>query len=161
MKKFLLLACLALAATVSWAQSLSDYGVITEQPAGELKTYDRSGYAYYVLNDYVRRGAQTGTIDIVFADNNEVYIKDPLNKLIVNTWVKGTLSADGTTITVAMNQNIQYDTEVQQPIAIKMVEFDEDYEEFSVISTPQVTYTITEDKITMNGTSKCCLGRQQ
>ena len=159
MKKFLLLACLALAATVSWAQSLSDYGVITEQPAGELKTYDRSGYAYYVLNDYVRRGAQTGTIDIVFADNNEVYIKDPLSKLIVNTWVKGTLSADGTTITVAMNQNIQYDTEVQQPIAIKMVEFDEDYEEFSVISTPQVTYTITEDKITMNGTSKyICLG---
>lgn len=159
MKKFLLLACLAFAATASWAQSLSDYGVITEQPAGELKTYDRAGYAYYVLNDYVRRGAQTGTIDIVFADNNEVYIKDPLSKLIVNTWVKGTLSADGKTITLPMGQNIQYDTEVQQPIAIKMVEFDEDYEEFSVISTDQVTYTLSEDKITMNGTSSnICLG---
>ena len=91
-----------LAAVVGYAQSLSDYGVITEQPAGELKTYDRAGYAYYVVNDYVRRGAQTGTIDIVFAEGNKVYLKDPLSKLIVNTWVEGTLSDDGTTITLPM-----------------------------------------------------------
>ena len=159
MKKFLLSALMLIAATAGWSQTLSDYGVITEQPAGELKTYDRAGYAYYVVNDYVRRGAQTGTIDIVFGENNEVYLKDPLSKLIVNTWVKGTLSSDGKTITLPMGQNIQYDTEVGQPIAIKMVEFDEDYEEFSVLSTASVTYTISEDKITLNGTSKyVCLG---
>lgn len=148
-----------LAAVVGYAQSLSDYGVITEQPAGELKTYDRAGYAYYVVNDYVRRGAQTGTIDIVFAEGNKVYLKDPLSKLIVNTWVEGTLSDDGTTITLPMGQNIQYDTEVQQPIAIKMVEFDEDTEEMTVLDNAQVTYTIGDDKITLNGTSKyTCIG---
>lgn len=79
MKKFLLSTLMLLAATAGWADALSDYGVITEQPAGELKTYDRSGYAYYVVNDYVRRGAQTGTMDVVFAEGNEVYIKDPLS----------------------------------------------------------------------------------
>ena len=159
MKKFLLSALMLLAATAGWADNLSDYGVITEQPAGELKTYDRAGYAYYVVNDYVRRGAQTGTMDIVFAEGNEVYIKDPLSKLIVNTWVKGTLSDDGTTITLPMGQNIQYDTEVGQPIALKMMEYDEDYEEMSVLSTAQVTYTISEDKITLNGTGKyLCMG---
>lgn len=141
------------------ANALEDYGIITEQPAGELRTYDRSGYAYYVVNDYVRRGAQTGTIDIVFADGNKVYLKDPLSKLIVNTWVEGTLSDDGKTITLPMNQNIQYDTEVNQPIAIKMMSYDEDYEEMEVLSTAQVTYTITEDKITLNGTGKyLCMG---
>ena len=159
MKKFLLSALMMLAATAGWADALSDYGVITEQPAGELKTYDRSGYAYYVVNDYVRRGAQTGTMDVVFADNNEVYIKDPLSKLIVNTWVKGTLSEDGTTITLPMGQNIQYDTEAEQPIAIKMMEYDEDYDEMTILSTAQVTYTISEDKITLNGTGKyLCMG---
>ena len=159
MKKFLLSTLMLLAATAGWADALSDYGVITEQPAGELKTYDRSGYAYYVVNDYVRRGAQTGTMDVVFAEGNEVYIKDPLSKLIVNTWVKGTLSDDGTTITLPLGQNIQYDTEAQQPIAIKMVEYDEDYEEFSALSTAQVTYTISDDKITLNGTGTyLCLG---
>ena len=159
MKKFLLASMMLMAATAGWADALSDYGVITEQPAGELKTYDRSGYAYYVVNDYVRRGAQTGTMDVVFADQGEVYIKDPLSKLIVNTWVKGTLSDDGTTITVPLGQNIQYDTEAQQPIAIKMVEYDEDYEEFSVLSTTQVTYTISGEQIKLNGTGTyTCLG---
>ena len=95
MRKYLLSALMMLATVAGFAQSLSDYGVITEQPAGELKTYDRAGYAYYVVNDFVRRGAQTGTIDIVFAADNKVYLKDPLSKLIVNTWVEGTLSDDG------------------------------------------------------------------
>ena len=159
MKKFLLSTLMLMAATAGWADALSDYGVITEQPAGELKTYDRSGYAYYVVSDYPRRGAQTGTMDVVFAEGNEVYIKDPLSKLIVNTWVKGTLSDDGTTITLSLGQNIQYDTEVGQPIAIKMVEYDEDYEEFSVLPTSQVTYTISGDQIKLNGTSTyTCLG---
>ena len=159
MKKFLLSTLMLMAATAGWADALSDYGVITEQPAGELKTYDRSGYAYYVVSDYPRRGAQTGTMDVVFAEGNEVYIKDPLSKLIVNTWVKGTLSDDGTTITLPLGQNIQYDTEVGQPIAIKMVEYDEDYEEFSVLPTSQVTYTISGDQIKLNGTSTyTCLG---
>lgn len=148
-----------MAATMSWAQSLSDYGIITEQPAGELKTYDRAGYAYYVVNDYVRRGAQTGTMDVVFAEGNKVFIKDPLSKLTVNTWVEATLSDDGKTITLPMGQNIQYDVEAQQPIAIKMCSYDDDEEEMSVLSTAQVTYTVTEDKITLNGTSKyTCLG---
>lgn len=38
----------------------------------KLKVYDRGGWSYYVNGDYARRGAQTGTISIVFAENNEV-----------------------------------------------------------------------------------------
>lgn len=102
MKKFLLIAAMAVMTLGAWAQSASDYGIVMEQPAGELRTYDRAGYAYYYSGEYIRRGAQTGTIDIVFGENNKVYFKQPLSKLEINSWIEGTLSDDGKTITVPM-----------------------------------------------------------
>ncbi len=85
MKKLLLIAVMSVMALGAWSQSASDYGIVMEQPSGELKTYDRAGYAYYYSGEYIRRGAQTGTIDIVFGDNNKVYFKHPLSKLEVNS----------------------------------------------------------------------------
>ena len=111
MKKLLLIAAMAVMGLGAWAQNASDYGIVMEQPAGELKTYDRAGYAYYLSGEYPRRGAQTGTIDIVFAEDNKVYFKQPLSKLEINSWVEGTLSEDGKTITIPMGQNVAYDTE--------------------------------------------------
>ncbi|MBQ5465629.1 MAG: hypothetical protein IIT60_00090, partial [Muribaculaceae bacterium] len=112
MKKLLLIAAMSVMALGAWSQTASDYGIVMEQPAGELKTYDRAGYAYYYSGEYIRRGAQTGTIDIVFGEDNKVYFKQPLSKLEINSWVEGTLSEDGTTITVPLGQNVAYDAEV-------------------------------------------------
>lgn len=154
MKKLLLIAAMAVMAIGAWAQSASDYGIVMEQPAGELKTYDRSGYAYYLSGEYPRRGAQTGTIDIVFGENNKVYFKQPLSKLEINSWVEGTLSDDGTTITVPMGQNVAYDAEVNDVITLAVLDYDEDYEEFEVRNNAHyVQFSVTEDKISLIGTS--------
>ena len=149
MKKFYLLAVMAIMSLAATA------GLITAQPEGTLKTYDRSGYSYYVYNENARRGAQTGTVDIVFGANNEVYIKDPLAKALVGTWVKGTLSADGKTITLPMGQAISYDATQKDTVILAMVDYDEEYEEFSENTRAKsVTYTIKDDgSITLNGTS--------
>ena len=141
-------------AIISFAASASDYNFVTEQPAGELKTYDRAGWAYYVTTDYVRYGAQTGTIDIVFAANNKVWFKNLMSKLETNTWVEGTLSSDGTTITVQLGQAVQFDSEVGQALMLKMFTYDEDDEEFYLTNDTEVKFTIDGDKISLQGTSR-------
>ena len=47
-------------------------------PDGDLKTYKRSGQYVYVKNGYLYRGFQTDKVDIVYADNNVVYLKNIL-----------------------------------------------------------------------------------
>lgn len=154
MKKLLLIAVMSVMALGVWSQSASDYGIVMEQPSGELKTYDRAGYAYYYSGENIRRGAQTGTIDIVFGDNNKVYFKQPLSKLEINSWIEGTLSDDGTTITVPMGQNVAYDDQVGDVITLAVLDYDEDYEEFEVRnSAHNVQFSINGDKISLVGTS--------
>lgn len=65
--------------------------VITEQPAGELKKYVRSGsYLYYNNGYYI--GSSSGFADIVFDEDGEtVYIKDIIGAFGFGTWVKGTI----------------------------------------------------------------------
>ena len=129
--------------------------IITTQPDGELKTYDRSGYAYYVYNDAIRRGAQTGTMDVVFADDNKVYIKDPLSKALAGTWVKATLSDDATTITLPLGQAIAYSEEMNDSVVLALMEYDEDEENFTAKSgVKEVTYTVTDGALKLNGTAK-------
>jgi len=154
MKKLLLIAAMAVMAIGAWAQSASDYGIVMEQPAGELKTYDRAGYAYYLSGDYPRRGSQTGTIDIVFGEDNKVYFKQPLSKLEIASWVEGTLSEDGKTITIPVGQNVAYDSEQGEVITLAVLDYDEDYEEFEVRnSSKYVQFSVTEEKISLIGTS--------
>lgn len=133
--------------------------IITEQPEGELKTYDRSGSYYYQYDGYLRTGAQTGTIDIVFAADNKVFLKDPVNNMLLGSWVEGTLNEEGNTITLPLGQYLYRDEEYGL-VKLGMVEYDDEEEWFYPIDTKEVTYTVTEDKITLNGTYRKgkCLG---
>ena len=133
--------------------------IITQQPEGTLNTYDRSGSYYYNYDGYLRTGAQTGTIDIVFADNNKVYLKDPVNNVPVGSWVEGTLNDAGTTITVKLGQYLYEDPEYGF-VTLEMVEYDDDYEWFEPIDAEEVTYSVDGDKISLNGTYRKgkCLG---
>ena len=155
MKKLLLFLFALIAFGAAEAQTLAG-GSLTELPKGELKTYDRSGYSYYVSNDYVRRGAQTGTIDIVYGADNTVYLLDPLAKAITGAWVKGTLSADGKTITLPLGQAIAHDDTQNDNVVLAMMEFDEDEEDFyEDTSVSSVTYKVSADgTIQLDGTSK-------
>ena len=79
-------------------------------PDGELKTYRRSGQYLYVKNGYLYQGFQTDKVDIIYADNNVVYIKNILcgakNYFGEDFWVQGTINDEGTEITVPLGQTV-------------------------------------------------------
>lgn len=129
-------------------------------PDGDLKTYKRSGQYVYVKNGYLYRGFQTDKVDIVYADNNVVYLKNILcgakNYFGDNFWVQGTINDAGTEITVPMGQslyaNVNDGTEVilgwgitTDAAADVSYRIDEDVTE--------VVYAIDGDKISCLGTS--------
>ena len=73
--------------------------IITEQPAGELRNYLRSGSNIYQGWDNLYTTEQSGMADIVFAEDGEtVYLRDVVFDVANDVWVKGTLSEDGTKI---------------------------------------------------------------
>lgn len=84
--------------------------IITEQPAGTLKRYLRTGRA--MIGDWgdVYEYDQNGSVaQVVFGDDGQsVYFYMPLSMITYPAWVKGTLSADGTTITIPGGQQILY-----------------------------------------------------
>ena len=99
--------------------------VITSPPAGDLKTYIRSGSGFYPdggLNkkdggnryiDAPEIKEQYGEANVVFArDGQTVYLQDPVfcgDQYNRGTWVRGTLSNNGTKIHVPLGQYVSWD----------------------------------------------------
>ena len=79
-------------------------------PDGEMKTYKRSGQYVYVKNGYLYRGFQTDKVDIIYAEDHVVYIKNILcgakNYFGDDFWVQGTINDEGTEITVPLGQSL-------------------------------------------------------
>ncbi len=134
--------------------------VISDQPAGELKTYQRSGGALYTYWGYLFSTYQDGSaMQVVFAeDGKTVYLKDPVSQAIANTWVKGQLSDDGKTLTMPLNQFIIFYPEADYGLITAWVETSVD-ESGNVVAEAnpditEVTYTIGDDgTITLNGST--------
>ncbi len=87
---------------------------VTEQPEGEVKRYNRAGqYDYVSSSSGLNVGNQTGKVEIVFAEGNQVYLKNILcgtNAYFgYDTWVSGTYEPSENIITVPMEQAIGYD----------------------------------------------------
>ena len=80
-----------------------DESYIVDQPTGRQQYYLRSGNAYYVYIFYVVTTSFTGGMgNVVFGDNNDVYIKNIISQYNCNSWVKGTVN--GNTITIDFPQ---------------------------------------------------------
>ena len=138
--------------------------VITDKPDGELRTYERTGgQAIFPNQDQLGLDLQSGKMDMVFADNNVVYLKNILFNCGLTygtSWVQGTLSEDGTTITVPMGQSIGWSDYYQADVLLCMgttelvyVNGQPDHVAFTIDNAvTEVTYTIDGDKITLNGT---------
>lgn len=111
MKRFTLVFALMAFCATAFA------GAITEQPEGTLKNYNREGCC--VICDYEDGfyvAYQEGKVSIVFAEDGKVYMKNPIMAMSYDTWVEGTLSEDGKTITIPMGQTLfhseYYDVDV-------------------------------------------------
>lgn len=80
---------------------------VEEQPEGELKSYKRSGWSYIEDWDGIYRSQQSGLAKVVFAENNEVYLENIISSINSGKWVKGTLSEDKKTITIAPGEIVE------------------------------------------------------
>lgn len=131
-----------------------DFPIITEQPEGELKYYKRSGSCYYYSNKQVYQTTQSGTVNIVFAkDNNKVYIQDPISKFDAGTWVEGDINEEGTTITVPLFQNLLYNSSYDACLMTAVSKRDGDSWVINDEVT-EVTYTINGAEISLNNTNE-------
>lgn len=133
--------------------------IISDTPAGTLKTYTRSGsnYDYNSTTGAFELSEQSGTIKIVFStDGKKAYIQNPISgDAEFGSWVEGDLSDDGKKITVSMGQYIGYFDQYSAGLFLGVVDYDTTNNEFTWDkNVTEVTYTIgDDDKITLNGTS--------
>lgn len=150
MKKSLLLASALSIAGIAMAQG----NLITEQPEGTLRTFHA-----YSMSAYLEWGYETADpVDglarqVVFADNGDVFFKDPVSKAPRGTWIKGTLK-DGV-ITVETPQVIDYTTSDSGETTEWTVQrlkgneyYDEYWEEWDIdweIDNEKTTITYTYD----------------
>lgn len=138
--------------------------VITTLPEGELRTYQRvQGQGVFPDQGNLGLDVQSGKMDMVFADDNVVYMKNILfncNLTYGSSWVQGTLSDDGTTITVPMGQPIFEDPFDNTELVLCMgrTELVYVYDGEPSISftvdenVAEVTYVIDGDNIALQGT---------
>ena len=118
----------------------SDYVVITEQPAGELKTFTRSGSYLYAENQNLYIGNQSGEVSIVFGENNEIYIKDPLMNYAYGSWVSGTYDAEAGKVTIPVPQNLLYVEQYDACIAmVPILGY-----QATDFTAQDITYTVTQ-----------------
>lgn len=148
---------------VSMAQSRrapARVDVITEQPAGEMKIYERSGGAIYNYWGYLFTTSQDGgAMQIVFAeDGKTVYLQNPISQVATDAWVKAELSDDGKTLTMPMNQFIIYYPDMEYGLMLAWVDVTTDADGY-VVAVPnldinEVTFTIGDDgTISLNGST--------
>lgn len=137
--------------------------IITEQPAGELHSYMRSGGNIYQGWDAPMLTSQSGMTDVVYdADGKTVYLRDVVYDVASDVWVKGTLSDDGTKITVPMGQYLYWDEGEENGMVLQWMSTnvetveDEDGNEQSQLTltvhlgVTEATYTIADGTISLD-----------
>ncbi|MCR4853792.1 MAG: hypothetical protein K5893_09400 [Prevotella sp.] len=141
-------------------------GVITEQPEGEVKDYLRSGRCILKSNYYYNEEQSTvQKVRIVYAnDGKTIYMKDPVYGQEMGTWVKGTISDDGTTISIPNGQYFYWNEEYDYGAILtwghsKCIYSNEDndhYIDFTIDKDVEnITYTVDKSKgtISLNNSS--------
>jgi hypothetical protein len=79
--------------------------IINYQPDGKQVLYNRSGDAYYYFWGYIfNMSVEDAVGNVVFGDDNTVFIKNIITQYSTNTWVMGTIS--GSTITIPFPQKV-------------------------------------------------------
>lgn len=128
-----------------------DFNIITEAPEGRTEVYSLSGLAYYSFWGYIMGVSHEGTLgQIVYCDDNTVYIKNPISQFATNSYIKGTI--DGDEITVKLPQPIyqeDYDGEVYN-YQIERLAYSEDEEGgwyYRDENSSEVKFTLRNDSV--------------
>ena len=128
-------------------------GVIVKPGQGQRKTYNRSGRAleYDPDGDSWLLSEQSGSVDVVFGEDGDVYIRDIISTYRCGTWVKGSVS--GNTITVPVGQLVSYESSLEVPYAIYWGK-QEGCDYFKDEQRQTITFTIDGDMIMLDGSDE-------
>lgn len=132
--------------------------LITEQPAGRQQIYTRSGDAYYVYIFYVLNASYTGAVgNVVFGENNEVYVKNIFSQFPTHSWIKGTL--EGTQIKFKFPQMVF--TQEGAKYYAEMVSYDEGQQWYVPSASQELTlsYDASTGAITCPSGSDIATGK--
>ena len=125
------------------------YPVISEQPQGEESLYERSGNYLFVENNRLFYTSQRGFMHVVRGEGGKVYLKDPVFGAQYGSWIEGTLSDDGKTITVALPQNLYYSQLAGYAVRLGVLKRPDTT--FAIDeSETQISYTVDGNTIALN-----------
>ena len=138
--------------------------IIWDKPEGELKYFVQYGMGYELWDmAYLFQYDSDCAGQIVFGNNNEVYIKNAISSFKGTGWVKGELSKAGKKITVKYPQYVLdvegYNEEeelITAKVYVSIMKYNNEqgYDDYLPVSDEEnvVTYTINADgTITMDG----------
>ena len=122
--------------------------IISEQPAGELVNYSRSGSAYVATIFGVYETDYSGAVgSVVFGDDDKVYIKQLVSQFSIEIWVEGTLKDNK--ITINLPQTV-YDTGEGYCLDVAKMSYDASKQTYvrSANQTVTLNYNARTGKIT-------------
>jgi len=144
---------------ITQAQGQRAPEIIYNQPEGELKLYQREGYQIKEdeENNTFNVIGQSDMMSIVFGDNHEVYMLDPVSGYTLGgSWVKGTLNDEGNTITIPVGQYVDYTRTFDMAYQMVVLSLDKESNTYVTDATvTEVTYTIDANGVIIqNGLSQ-------
>ncbi len=137
--------------------------VIKEAPESPAKGYIRSGNSYYSTsvnaNTEVTIKEQGGLLEVVYASNNDVYLRDPVFPLILNSYVKGKLRGDKIVVPLPQYIHAYSENGTGYKLELTWVDVDDSGSLTVGCGTPdhvttEAVYTINDNTITLEGSSK-------
>lgn len=130
-----------------------EHGIITDVTGVEAKDYLRAatGTAYYASSGSMSQAKQSGLVTII-EDGNNVYIKNPVTRYTVGSWVKGVKS--GNNITVATKQPLSYDSQYNATASLRWGLINTQGKISAADETAEVfTFTVDGNVLTLQGTA--------
>lgn len=124
--------------------------IVLDRPDGEMTNFSRDCVGYWSYSTGIYNETDKGAIvHMVKAAGNEVWLDNPVALLPMNSWIKGTLSDDGNTITIKGAQAV-YHEELNGEMTMMYlvpVEFVKEHEDGTgwYYPTADATYTYQSD----------------
>lgn len=147
------IATLIFAASPAYAIGTSD-DVIRERPAGQSSLFWRTGGAYEYFYDVPSPAPQTGLALEMITDGQEVFIKDILSTGREGTYVRGTLSADGQTLTVPAGQVLNFWEDRGYGIYLSLVDLTvEGFTTYYTLVEGDIVYRLNDGLWELQGTA--------
>ncbi|MBR6142219.1 MAG: hypothetical protein IKQ37_10750 [Bacteroidaceae bacterium] len=128
------------------------HGIITEQPEGELRHYNRSGGATYAPIYFIAEQQDGISAEVVFSpDGTKAYFKNIISHAATGSWVEGTVS--GNTISIALGQTVYWFDNGNYGMQLARVKVNGTITDYTVTTQGKITFTIDGDDLILNNTS--------